>query len=125
MLLSELKRMWVVQHPYLYFIQKLEYYCIQSVSLLPKTHFVTFKIHNLHTRVSHADILTALNQFLVSQNVNDTRHQRLSNDTIEELTRIFLQNNTFSYQDKVYRHVKGSPLNFPLGRLLLNIYLHH
>jgi hypothetical protein len=107
------------------FIQKLEQYCIQSDCLLPKTNFVTFKIHNLHKRVSYDDILLALNQFLITQQPNILRHQRLSNDTIVNLTQIFLQNNIFSYHGKIYRHIKGCPLNFRLSRLLFNIYLHN
>ena len=106
------------------FIQKLQYYCVQQDSLLPITNFVTFKIHNLHTEASHADILTALNRFLDKEFVTG-RHHRLTMDAIEALTAIVLRNNVFSYNGKIYRHIKGSPLNLPLTRLLFNIYLHN
>jgi hypothetical protein len=36
-----------------------------------------------------------------------------------------LQNNTFSYNEKIYRHIKEIPLNLPITRLLLNIRLHN
>ncbi|CAF1097680.1 unnamed protein product [Adineta ricciae] len=108
------------------FIQKLEQYCIQSDSLLSHTKFVTFEIHNLHKTVSHDNILKALHQFLTTQNVNVLRHNGLSNDTIYELTELFLKNLHFSYQGStIYRYIKGCPVNYRLSRLLLNIYLHY
>jgi hypothetical protein len=107
------------------FIQKLQQYCIQTDALLPRTNFVTFKLDQIHERISHNDILTALNQFLITRPTNVLRHQGLSNDTIEELTRLFLQNITFSYDKKVYVYTKGCSLNFRLSRVLLNIYLHY
>lgn len=106
------------------FIQKLQHYCLQEGCLLPQTKFITFQIHNLYTRISHTDILTALNQFLVNP-IMVNRHQRLTSDAIEELVAIFLRNNIFSYSGKIYRYVKGSPFNFPLTQLLGDIYLHH
>ena len=107
------------------FIQKLEQYCMQSNCILPNTKFVTFEIHNLHKRISHDDVLTGLHDFLIKQQVNVLRHQGLTNDTIQELTRLFLENNMFSYQGKIYRYIKGCPVNYRLSRLLFNIYLHY
>ncbi|CAF1097789.1 unnamed protein product [Adineta ricciae] len=107
------------------FIRKFEYYCSQSDSLLPETKFVTYEIHNLHKRVSHDDIMNALHQFLTTQKVNVLRHDGLSNDTIQQLTQIFLRNLQFSYQGKMFSYVKGCPFNYRLSRLLLNIYLHY
>ncbi|CAF1320317.1 unnamed protein product [Adineta steineri] len=107
------------------FIRKLEQYCIQSDCLLSHTKFITFEIHNLHKRVSHTDIIKALHQFLTSQQTNVLREQGLSNDTIKKLTLLFLQNNMFSYQEKIYRFVKGCSINFRLSRLLFNIYLNY
>ncbi|CAF4070474.1 unnamed protein product [Adineta steineri] len=107
------------------FIRKFEQYCMQSDCLLPHTKFITFEIHNLHKRVSYDDIIKALNQFLVSRQTNEIREQGLSNDTIQELTLLFLKNNVFSYQGQIYRYIKGCPINFRLSRLLFNIYLNY
>jgi hypothetical protein len=106
------------------FIQKLQQYCSQPDALVSTTNFITFKIHNLHTRVSHTDTLTALNRFLRQAFVTG-RHHIFSIDAIEELTALVLRNHVFSYDEKIYRYIKGSPLNAPLTRLLLNIYLHN
>ncbi|CAF1417810.1 unnamed protein product [Rotaria sordida] len=106
------------------FIQKLQYYCIQLDLLLPKTYFATFKIHDLYTKISHSALLEALNIFLMNPLVND-QHQKLSSDAIQELTAIVLRNNVFSYNGKIYRFIKGGPLNLPLIELLCHIYMHH
>ncbi|CAF4287103.1 unnamed protein product, partial [Rotaria sordida] len=106
------------------FIQKLQYYCIQLDLLLPKTYFATFKIHDLYTKISHSALLEALNIFLMNPLVNG-QHQKLSSDAIQELTAIVLRNNVFSYNGKIYRFIKGGPLNLPLIELLCHIYMHH
>ncbi|CAF2153587.1 unnamed protein product [Rotaria magnacalcarata] len=105
------------------FIYKLRYFAIKLDSLLPKTQFVTFKIHDLYDNVTHAGLLQALYAFHAHSLVS-TRHKRLSNDAIHELTAIVLRNNFFSYDDKIYRFTKGSPLNLPLTDLLGDIYLY-
>ena len=106
------------------FIQRLQHYCIQEDSLLPRTRFATFKIDHLYSRVSHADLLTGLNQFLAHAVITG-RHHNLTNDAIEELTGLFLRSNIFSYRGRIFRYIQGSPLNIPFTRLLCNIYLHH
>jgi hypothetical protein len=83
---------------------------------------VTFQIHNLYTRISHTDILTALNRFLVHQAPHG-HIQGLTVNAIKELTTLVLHNNIFTYNGIVYRYIKGSPLNLSLTRLLGNIYL--
>ncbi|CAF1624904.1 unnamed protein product [Rotaria magnacalcarata] len=105
------------------FIYKLRYFAIKLDSLLPKTQFVTFKIHDLYDNVTHAGLLQALYTFLAHPLVS-TRHKRLSNDAIHELTAIVLRNNFFSYDDKIYRFTKGCPLNLQLTDLLGDIYLY-
>ena len=86
--------------------------------------FFTFQIHHLFLRVSHDDILLALNQFLVEKTITG-RHQRLTIDAIEQLLSLLLRHNIFTYQGKVYRFIKGCPLNLPITDLLCNIYLQY
>jgi hypothetical protein len=104
------------------FIQKLEHFCIQEDSLLPRTQFATFHLDDVHSRMSHADILTALNRFLVSPMVTG-RHQRLTSEAIEELVGLVLRHQVFQYDGKVYRYKKGVSLNLPFARLLCNIFM--
>ena len=107
------------------FIQKIQEYCIQKDTLLPRTKFVTFQMHHLYSTISHEDILTALNQLLVTPINEGQRHQRLTSDAIEKLTKLVLSRHIFTYNGKIYRYLKGLPLNMPLTELLCNIYLHY
>ena len=72
--------------------------------------FLTFKIHDLYTNISYKELLEALNTFLVNPLIMG-RYQRLSIDSIVELTSIVLPNNYFIYQDSIYRFIEGCPLN--------------
>lgn len=105
------------------FIQRLQYFCNQAGRLTVDTEFVTFELHDLYTRLSHADLLMALNQFLLRQ-LPDNRHQSLSIAAIEELTKFALEHHYFTYDDKIYRYIRGSPLNYSFTQLLFDIYLH-
>ncbi|CAF2830435.1 unnamed protein product [Rotaria sp. Silwood2] len=107
------------------FMQKLQHYYTHTTNLfLPETHVATFKIHDLYAKISHTALLDALHIFLVNPLITG-RYQRLPDDAIVELTTLVLKNNTFTYNGKAYRFIKGSPLNLPLTELLASIYLHH
>jgi hypothetical protein len=106
------------------FMQRLDAYGVQQDALLPRTRLVAFKIHHAYHHMKHDRILTALNQFLVHPLVNG-RHERLTSDTIEALTALVLRHHWFCYQGRLYRYVRGSPVNSSFSRLLLDIYLHH
>ena len=107
------------------FMKKLHYYCFQQDDLFQtNTTFITFEIQNLSTNLLHIDILDSVNH-LLSHPLIYGRHDRLSSQAIEELINIYLRNQVFTYNQKIYRHIKGIPLNFPLSYLLLNIYLYN
>jgi len=105
------------------FIQKLEHHCVHTHPLRGSTHFATFKIHDLHNKISHAALLRTLGTFLVNP-LFTNRNDKLSNEAIEELTGLVLNNNYFIFNGNVYRFLKGCPLNFPLTELLIDIYMH-
>lgn len=66
-----------------------------------------------------------MNHFLV-QSISEGHYERLTIDTILQLTDLVLQSNYFIYdQTKVYRHRKGCPLNSTFTKLLFNIYLQY
>ena len=90
---------------------------------MSKTSFVTIKILDLYNKVSHVLICDALGRFL-SKVLDTGRYQKLSIDTITQLTEIVLHNNIFTYNGNIYRHIKGSPLSLSLTRTLCNIYLY-
>ncbi|CAF4200999.1 unnamed protein product [Adineta steineri] len=106
------------------FIQQLQHYCGQSNRLLPVTNFITFEIQHFHYRVSHEALVLALNKFLHRDDVRQIRHDGLTADAVEKLVEFFLDHHIFIYNGKIYRHLKGGPLNVPLTELLGNIYLH-
>ncbi|CAF1245909.1 unnamed protein product, partial [Didymodactylos carnosus] len=102
------------------FIRRLVDY--DKHDLLPKTRFATLKIKNFYNMIPHDRIIEALGQFL-SDTIVIGREQNLSIETIQQLTQLVLRNNVFTYNDTIYRYVKGSPLSLPLTRTLGNIYL--
>jgi hypothetical protein len=65
-----------------------------------------------------------LNKFLVQQLPN-TYYRWLSIPTIVQLTKFALEHHFFTYNKKIYRYIKGSPLNFAFTQLLFDIYLYH
>jgi hypothetical protein len=101
------------------FMKKILNYSLRTTT----TQFITFEIHHLNTHVSHADLCYTLSRLLMNPFIYN-RHDRLTNDGIEKLTDLFLRNNIFKYNGKIYRQVKGCSFNFPLSRLLLDIYLY-
>lgn len=107
------------------FIKKLQAFCSQQDFLRSTTRFVTFEIQHLYTHLSHTDLLTGVNRLLHYSPANQRQHQEITNEGIEELTKIFLANQLFTYDGNIYRYMKGCPLDFPLSRLLFNIYLHY
>jgi hypothetical protein len=107
------------------FLRKLQsYYYQQNNSFVIKTYFVIFEIHNLYANLSHKDILIAVSRLLTDR-PNLDLIGRLNHRAIEELTILFLQNQIFTYNKRIYRHVTGCSLNFPLSRLLFNIFFYY
>ena len=101
-------------------IERLIRHC--DYILLPHTRFVTIKLHNFYTQMSHTGISGAVGRFLTSV-LTVGRHQNLAIDTIQQLVGLFLRNNVCTYQGHIYRQVKGSARCFPLTRTLGDIYL--
>ena len=106
------------------FMHKLQYYCTQQGLLRATTHFATFQILNLSTDLLHSTLAQTLNKFLIHRTVTG-RYDKLSIEAIEELISIVLQNLFFIYKGKIYRYIKGLPLNLSFKVLLNDIYLHH
>ena len=107
------------------FMKKLQHYCFQQEFLRSTTHFITFEIHHLYSHLSHTDLLTGVHHLLFNPVIYKSHHNGLKTDGIEALIELFLRNNVFTYNGKIYRYTKGCSLNFSLTRLLVNIYLHH
>ncbi|CAF4561267.1 unnamed protein product [Rotaria sp. Silwood2] len=105
------------------FIRKLNDYIEQPQHRLrPTTQFVTIKISNFYTMVAHGTMLIALQDFLTNYLIMPTINN-ISMGRIIRLTALFLHNNRFYYDHKIYRFAKGSPMSFPLTETLCNCYI--
>jgi hypothetical protein len=117
------------------FIEKLYLYTNQEHHLHPTTLFVTIKITNFHTMmISHKSIIDTLGNFLAGHSATNAlnytsivtmnqRPQSISIDTIKKLTELYLKNNIFYYNEKIYGFTKGAPNSLLLSEILSNIYL--
>ncbi|CAF1274906.1 unnamed protein product [Rotaria sordida] len=92
-------------------------------SLKSKTLFATFSIDNLSTIFAHQYTLQSLERFL-NEYVSDRHIQGVTIETILELVTVFLANQYFVFENKVYRQMKGNSCcsSGPcLNTLLVNI----
>ncbi|CAM4946829.1 unnamed protein product [Rotaria socialis] len=106
------------------FIQKLNQYFEDDNGkrLRSTTKFVTIKILNFPHMVSHDIMLNAFQDFLRDYIIVPDI-ENLSLGKIFRLTSVFLHNNRFYYNNKIYRFVKGGPISLPFMETLTNMYL--
>ena len=106
------------------FIRQLNIYSTSSTARFhAKTMCATFKLINFYSMVSHDHILDALGRFL-TKHLPSNRLENLSIITIEELTELFLKNQFFYFENKIYRFRQGYPQNcLDFIQTLSHIYL--
>lgn len=104
------------------FIQKLNHYASNEKRLQPTTLFCTLQISNYYALDTHKNMLDTISYFL-EYNLRSDRLEHLTIQTVKNLIYLFLYNNFFSHDDKIYTYVKGSPNTVPLTDLLSNMYL--
>ncbi|CAF1531138.1 unnamed protein product, partial [Adineta steineri] len=104
------------------FLEKFHNYIDQYDRLRSKTNFVTITIKNFYHLAPHDVLLSTLLDFFmkfyhlpVVENIHITK--------IVRLTSLFLHNNRFYYDGKIYRFIKGGPSNSGLIETLSNIYV--
>ncbi|CAF4313967.1 unnamed protein product, partial [Adineta steineri] len=107
------------------FMKKLQSHCCYKTVFKSTTSFITFEIHHLYSNLSHEDLRLSIKRLLTDPIIRQPDYNGLSADVIEILVNMFLQTNIFIYNDKIYKYLKGCPLNFSFSRLLFNIYLYH
>ena len=112
-------------------IRKLNHYTHVEHRLHPTTLFATIKITSYHTIASHESIVQNLGYYLSDRTVTNnlqyvsiTQPQRLyiSITTIQALVKLFLENNIFYYDGKIYEFTRGCPNSLLLSEMLSNIY---
>ena len=103
------------------FIQKLNRYSEEERRLYSKTYFITINISDYHTTVAHSNMLTILEQFL-KYSLAIPAIDQIPIQKIIDLTTLFLNNNRFYYDNKIYRFIKGSPTSLSFSETLCHIY---
>ncbi|CAF3974076.1 unnamed protein product [Rotaria sordida] len=105
------------------FIRKLNDY-IETPGCIfrPTTNFITITISNFYSMVDHDTMLSSF-QYYLKDPCKLRTINGISISKIYELTTLFLRNNRFYYDDKIYRFVKGSPRSFPFTETLATLYV--
>ncbi|CAF4160822.1 unnamed protein product, partial [Adineta steineri] len=104
------------------FMQKLYYYTYNQQRLKPTTLFCRIKITNFYTLNEHEKMIDTVTYFLQDNSVTNKVNQ-VSIMTIKNLLQLFIFNNLFCYENKIYTIMKGSPNTMALSDTLANIYL--
>lgn len=104
------------------FIQKLYHYTYNQRRLQPKTLFCTMKVGNFFTLAAHTPFIDAIVYFIQDNTVMN-RVERVPVSTIRNLLQLFLLNNIFCYDGKIYNITRGSPSTIPLSTTLADMYL--
>ncbi|CAF3392411.1 unnamed protein product [Rotaria socialis] len=104
------------------FIHKLNHYVHHDKHLKPTTLFCSIRIVNYYTLDLNKKLLDTVEYFL-RDHVISNKLDQLSIQTVKNILYLYLDNNIFCYQDKIYRYEKGSPDTMPLSDILLDIYV--
>lgn len=103
-------------------IRKLHHYASTTKCLRSTTLFCTIKVLNYYALVQHKTMIDVVSYFL-QDNLVTNKLEQVSIVTIQNLLQLFLYNNIFCYQDKIYTMTKGSPKTMPVSDLLASIYV--
>jgi len=103
------------------FIRKLNQYTEEKHRLRSTTIFTIINIMNFHTMAPHGTMLITLRDFL-NQYLPMPCIENVSINRIIHLTALFLHNNRFYYDNKIYRFTRGSPSSLLLTETLSNIF---
>jgi hypothetical protein len=104
------------------FMRKLNHYARTERRLRPTTLFCTIQISNFHTLVSHKSMVEIVGYFL-KDNLSTPKLKTISITTIQNLLQLYLYNNIFCYNGKIYTMTKGGPNTMPLTATVSSIYL--
>jgi hypothetical protein len=92
--------------------------------LRSSTLFATVHINNIHSIFLHEESITALENYLHKYVLNG-KIQGITISTIIQLVRLFLDNQYFLYENKLYQQVKGSSFKSPMTTILANLHIHY
>ncbi|CAF4239749.1 unnamed protein product [Rotaria sp. Silwood2] len=105
-----------------YFLREFHDYIQRSQRFSTTTKFVTITIGNFYHLVPHNLMINALSDFFLNYYYLP-RIENIHHTKILQLTKLFLYNNRFYYDGKIYRLNKGGPTTSRFTETLANIYL--
>ena len=88
------------------FLRKFHDYIDRTHRLCSTTKFVTITIDNFYHLVSHDHMLNTLTDFFIND-YHLPYIEKIHYTKIVQLTSLFLRNNRFYYNNKIYRFIKG------------------
>jgi hypothetical protein len=104
------------------FIRKINQYSKEERRLRPTTIFTTMEISNFYTMVTHESMLITLEGFLTNHLATPLVGD-ISIARFYKLAALFLNNNRFYYDNKLYSFTKGAPSGLLFTETLSNIYV--
>ncbi|CAF4063443.1 unnamed protein product [Adineta steineri] len=105
----------------IHFVRRLEFYC--SIGLLtPTTNFITFDVTDLYTMIPRNGALIALEQFL-NERATNGRINGMTINILMKLVEAVLDTNSFVYEGKYYKQIRGGAMGSPFTMTLANIYM--
>ena len=104
------------------FSEKLQYFKFTRNTIKPTTLFCTVHITNFYTVASHESMIATIGYFL-QDNLATNKLEHVSIATIQNLLQLYLYNNVFLYNKKIYSIKRGGPNTLPLSDTLSNIWL--
>jgi hypothetical protein len=104
------------------FIRKINQYSKEERRLRPSTIFTTMEISNFYTMVTHESMLITLEGFLTDHLATPLVGD-ISIARFYKLATLFLNNNRFYYDNKIYSCTKGAPSSLLFTETLSNIYV--
>lgn len=102
-------------------LRKLEKY-VQDGYFKSTTKFITADVIDLYTMIPRQGALEALARFCL-RNSKQGKIGTFNIDHIMKMARLILDTNTFVYNNKYYRQVRGGAMGSAFTQVLANIYM--
>ena len=93
----------------------------KTITIEPRHTLASFDIVNLYTNVPISETLEIAKNLLLSKST-------LNHETVDELinlTKVILEQNYFTFDNKYYLQRDGLAMGSPLSGILVEIYLNH
>jgi hypothetical protein len=103
-------------------VRRLEKYA-KDGHMRSTTMFITADVTDLYTMIPRQGAFEALAQFCIRHSKNG-RIGTFMIDHIMKMARLILDTNTFVYNDKYYRQIRGGAMGSAFTQVLANIYMY-